>query len=65
VCLDRSGDVLRVTVVDDGDGGADGRGAGGLVGLADRVAALGGRIAVKSPAGVGTTLLVEVPCASS
>jgi signal transduction histidine kinase len=65
VYLDRSGDVLRVTVVDDGIGGAVGHGASGLVGLADRVAALGGRIAVDSPAGVGTTLLAEVPCASS
>ncbi|MDX6246749.1 MAG: hypothetical protein QOF10_109, partial [Kribbellaceae bacterium] len=46
---------------DDGVGGADpGRGSG-LIGLADRVEALGGKIAVASPAGEGTSLQVELP----
>jgi len=54
-------DVLRVRVRDDGRGGAEfGRGSG-LLGLKDRVEALGGRIWLHSPAGSGTTLEVHVP----
>jgi signal transduction histidine kinase len=54
-------DRLRLLVRDDGAGGAEvGRGSG-LIGLADRVQALGGTIAVHSPAGQGTTLEVELP----
>jgi signal transduction histidine kinase len=50
-----------VTVRDDGTGGADfGRGTG-LVGLKDRVEALGGRISLHSPRGTGTTLRAELP----
>lgn len=53
--------VLRLCVRDDGVGGADfGRGSG-LVGLKDRVEALGGRIAVESVRGAGTVLRVELP----
>ena len=54
-------DVLRVRVRDDGRGGAEfGRGSG-LLGLKDRVEALGGRIRLHSPPGSGTTLEVHVP----
>jgi PAS domain S-box-containing protein len=49
-----------VEVSDDGPGGASGDG-GGLRGLADRVAALGGDFEVKSPAGAGTTLRARIP----
>jgi signal transduction histidine kinase len=53
--------VLRLLVRDDGVGGARfGRGSG-LVGLKDRVEALGGRIGVESARGAGTTLRVELP----
>jgi signal transduction histidine kinase len=53
--------VLRVMVRDDGVGGADfGRGSG-LVGLKDRVEALGGRIAVESAPDAGTAIRVELP----
>ena len=53
--------MLRVRVRDDGRGGADfGRGSG-LVGLKDRLDALGGRIALHSPPGAGTTLEVHIP----
>ena len=53
--------VLRVDVRDDGRGGADfGRGSG-LVGLKDRVEALGGRVSLQSPAGAGTTLQIALP----
>ena len=51
---------LLVEFVDDGGGGADDEG-GGLHGLADRVEALGGRLAVDSPPGGGTLLLAEIP----
>jgi signal transduction histidine kinase len=53
--------TLRVAIRDDGVGGADpGRGSG-LVGLRDRVEALGGQLSVESPVGGGTTLLVAIP----
>jgi signal transduction histidine kinase len=52
---------LRISVCDDGRGGADFTGGTGLVGLKDRVEALGGRIALHSPHGAGTTLRVELP----
>ncbi|TDC42176.1 CHASE3 domain-containing protein [Micromonospora sp. KC213] len=52
---------LHLSVRDDGTGGADpGRGSG-LVGLADRVHALGGTLSVTSPVGSGTTLVVDLP----
>jgi len=52
---------LHLSVRDDGVGGAEvGRGSG-LVGLTDRVQALGGTITVRSPAGQGTTVQVELP----
>jgi signal transduction histidine kinase len=54
---------LVVEVRDDGGGGADPTG-GGLRGLADRIAALDGSLAVLSPAGGGTTIHAEIPCAS-
>jgi signal transduction histidine kinase len=53
-----------VEVADDGIGGADpGRGSG-LRGLAERVEALRGRLAVHSPPGGGTRIRAEVPCGS-
>jgi signal transduction histidine kinase len=55
------GDLLRVTVRDDGAGGACLAGGSGLAGLKDRVEALGGRIVLHSPRGAGTSLLAELP----
>jgi len=52
---------LRVTVRDDGAGGADPRRGTGLRGLNDRVAALDGRFEVTSPPGEGTTVVAELP----
>ena len=52
---------LRVTVVDNGRGGADPASGSGLRGLADRVAAIGGRFDVTSAAGSGTTLTADLP----
>jgi signal transduction histidine kinase len=52
---------LRVSIRDDGRGGADlGRGSG-LIGLTDRVAALDGTMQVTSPIGGGTSLLITMP----
>ncbi|GAA2348642.1 sensor histidine kinase [Dactylosporangium salmoneum] len=53
--------VLRVEVRDDGVGGAEFARGTGLVGLNDRVEALGGRIAVDSPRGAGTALRAQIP----
>ncbi len=54
--------VLRVEVADDGRGGADQLRGTGLRGLADRVAAVDGRLDVHSPPGGGTLVTVEIPC---
>ena len=53
--------LLHLSVRDDGVGGATPGGGSGLVGLADRVEALGGTIRVHSPAGRGTRLEIELP----
>lgn len=58
----RDGQVV-VEVVDDGIGGADTERGSGLRGLADRVEALEGRLRVWSPAGGGTRVRAEIPCA--
>jgi signal transduction histidine kinase len=58
----RENDCWVVEVADDGVGGADPAGSG-LVGLSDRVAALGGRFDVSSSAGAGTALRAELPTA--
>jgi signal transduction histidine kinase len=63
VDADAAGRALRLRVRDDGAGGADPARGTGLVGLKDRVEALGGTIIVQSPAGAGTCLDVELPLA--
>jgi signal transduction histidine kinase len=52
---------LSLSVRDDGVGGADPARGSGLIGLTDRVQALGGTITVYSPIGEGTTLLIDLP----
>jgi signal transduction histidine kinase len=59
-----SGGTLRVRVRDDGVGGADPERGSGLVGLKDRVEALGGTFATDSPLGGGTTVYCELPVSS-
>jgi signal transduction histidine kinase len=54
-------DRLHLLVRDDGVGGADPARGSGLIGLTDRVQALGGTITVHSPLGEGTTLQVVLP----
>jgi signal transduction histidine kinase len=61
VAAEASGGRLRVCVRDDGVGGADPLRGSGLVGLKDRIEALGGTFSVHSPAGVGTTVTCELP----
>ena len=58
-----SGGRLRVTVRDDGVGGADVHAGSGLTGLVDRVEALGGRLQLASPPGKGTTVSIDLPLA--
>jgi len=52
---------LRLSIRDDGAGGADPLRGSGLTGLRDRVEALGGTFSVDSPAGGGTTVSCELP----
>ncbi|HEU5204930.1 MAG TPA: ATP-binding protein [Candidatus Limnocylindrales bacterium] len=61
VSVSNDGQWLTVKVSDDGRGGADPSGGSGLRGLADRVAAVGGRLTVTSPPGEGTTVAAELP----
>jgi signal transduction histidine kinase len=61
VVVEVTGEVLRVAVRDDGTGGADVARGTGLVGLKDRVEALGGRIILDSRPGAGTSLRAEFP----
>jgi signal transduction histidine kinase len=63
VRIRRNGGYAVVEVRDDGVGGADPATGTGLRGLADRLAALDGRLEVHSPPGEGTTVRAEVPCA--
>jgi signal transduction histidine kinase len=55
------GNRLHMLVRDDGVGGADPARGWGLMGLSDRVQALGGTMTVHSPAGEGTVLQVDLP----
>ena len=57
------GRLLVVEVADDGVGGAVPASGSGLEGIGDRVDSLGGRLRVVSPAGVGTRVIAELPCA--
>ncbi len=61
VGAETAGPVLHLRVLDDGDGGADPAKGSGLVGLKDRVEALGGTFTIDSPPGAGTSLRAELP----
>ncbi|MFI5507971.1 CHASE3 domain-containing protein [Mycobacterium sp. NPDC051804] len=56
---------LHVMIRDDGVGGAVASRGSGLIGLLDRVEALGGTLTWDSPAGMGTTVRIDVPLESS
>ena len=55
---------LDLTISDDGAGGADPANGSGLIGLVDRVEAVGGHLSVSSPAGSGTSLAATIPLAA-
>jgi PAS domain S-box-containing protein len=59
-----SDDHLRIAIRDDGIGGAEPSAGSGLVGLIDRVEALGGGFALDSPPGNGTEISIELPLAA-
>lgn len=56
-----AGEVLQLSVVDDGRGGADPASGSGLAGLRDRVEALGGQLRLQSQPGSGTALAASIP----
>ena len=62
ITLDRLDRQLAVEVEDDGVGGADPVLGSGLLGLSDRVAALGGTFSLNSSRGGGTRIVVRIPC---
>ncbi|MEU6822844.1 histidine kinase [Streptomyces atriruber] len=57
--------TLRITVTDDGHGGADASRGSGLRGIEQRLATFDGVLAVSSPPGGPTMVTLEVPCALS
>jgi signal transduction histidine kinase len=65
VSVRRLSDAVRVTVTDDGVGGADPRHGSGITGLADRVAGVDGRLTVDSPPGGPTVLCADLPWRTS
>jgi signal transduction histidine kinase len=64
VLLEREPATVRVTVVDDGTGGARVKPESGLAGLRDRLEALDATLSITSEAGLGTTVCAEFPCGS-
>jgi signal transduction histidine kinase len=65
VAVERHDGLIRMRISDDGAGGADPSTGSGLTGLRDRVEALGGSLAVRSPRGQGTSLEVTLPIATA
>jgi signal transduction histidine kinase len=65
VTIEQVDGQLVIDVADDGVGGADPAAGTGLVGLADRVAALGGRLEIESPPGGGTVVRAAMPARSA
>jgi signal transduction histidine kinase len=61
VSVSRDDDCMHATVADDGIGGAAIPGSSGLIGLVDRIEALGGSLTLDSPPGEGTTISIELP----
>jgi signal transduction histidine kinase len=61
VVIATSTGALRLSIRDDGVGGADPARGSGLIGLKDRVEAVGGTFRIDSPTDVGTSLFVDLP----
>jgi signal transduction histidine kinase len=64
VLLEREARAVRVTVTDDGAGGAHLAVDSGLAGLRDRLEALDATLVIQSDRGCGTTISAEIPCGS-
>ncbi|GIG64567.1 sensor histidine kinase [Phytomonospora endophytica] len=65
VAMTHDGEILRVTVTDDGHGGAALDGGTGLSGVRRRLGTFDGTLVLQSPPGGPTTVTMEIPCASS
>ncbi|MFJ9813962.1 sensor histidine kinase [Streptomyces sp. NPDC101151] len=65
IALAHDGTHLRVSVTDDGQGGADPAAGTGLLGVRRRLDTFDGTLALHSPPGGPTTATLEIPCASS
>ncbi|MFL6075962.1 MAG: histidine kinase [Mycobacteriales bacterium] len=63
--MSHDGRALRITVADDGRGGADPAAGGGLRGIARRLGTFDGVLAVSSPPGGPTDVTMEIPCVLS
>ena len=61
VTVEKSDDVLRIEIADDGTGGVDTSKGTGLLGLRDRAEADGGTLVVISPPGRGTVITATLP----
>jgi signal transduction histidine kinase len=61
VTVEQRDSTLQLHIRDDGAGGAESQRGSGLIGLYDRVEAMGGAIDVSSPAGQGTQIRVSLP----
>jgi signal transduction histidine kinase len=61
VVVEERDSTLRLRVCDDGIGGAEPKRGSGLIGLRDRIEALGGSIEVRSPVSRGTVIQVSLP----
>jgi signal transduction histidine kinase len=61
VVAEHLNETLNLSIRDDGIGGADPARGSGLIGLRDRVEAIGGTIVVESPTGAGTAVFVSLP----
>ncbi|HEY0934188.1 MAG TPA: ATP-binding protein, partial [Trebonia sp.] len=59
---EKSGGWLRVTVRDNGKGGASADAGTGLRGILDRIGGIGGEAELHSPPGQGTEIRVRIPC---
>jgi signal transduction histidine kinase len=64
IAVEADGRWLVLKIRDDGIGGADPSRGSGLIGLRDRVQALGGEFEVRSEAGRGTELIARIPVAA-
>ncbi len=64
IAVERMNGDLTITIRDDGAGGADPAAGSGLRGMADRLAAIDGRLEIASPSGGGTIVRGVIPCGS-